>query len=190
MIKHKVIILTSILYFLLQNFAFCQAELSVYDFNNNEINFKSLNKKNRLSVYIFYSTDCPMCQLYLADLKRIDSILNIKNSKLYLIFPSIYEKDEIDSLLNISKVNFNYYFDNDYHLARDLKAKVTPEVFVFNSISEIIYQGAIDNRLDSLGHKRVKATKFYLNDLLISFFENKPLKVKKTLAVGCFLEYD
>ena len=70
-----------------------------------------------------------------------------------------------------------------------MKAKVTPEVFVFNPQGKLQYQGKIDNWIVKLGKKRTIVTEFYLSDALKSLIAGEPVAVSHTDAVGCIIEY-
>jgi len=78
--------------------------------------------------------------------------------------------------------------DRDGRIAGFLKATKTPEVFVLDSRSRVIYRGAVDNWAPALGQHREVITEHYLLDALTSFIENKTIRIKETEAVGCFIE--
>ncbi|MFT5311332.1 MAG: hypothetical protein ACI8VL_002248, partial [Bacteroidia bacterium] len=78
--------------------------------------------------------------------------------------------------------------DNGNQLAQNLGATVTPEVFVLNSESEIIYSGKIDNWVNDLGKKKLEVSEHYLEDALTAFIKGKPINQKETTPIGCLIE--
>ena len=85
--------------------------------------------------------------------------------------------------------NISRKIDKQNNLANTYKAKITPTIFVYDSAKTLIYEGSIDNKYISIGNYRQKTTAFYLRDA-IDYLQHKILElpIKKTDAVGCFIE--
>src|SRR5437870_1959978 len=75
-----------------------------------------------------------------------------------------------------------------FRLTDFLGAGTTPEAVVVDGSGHTVYSGAIDNRAADLGQRRIVITEHYLADALDSVVKGQPVKVKKTNAVGCFIE--
>jgi hypothetical protein len=86
------------------------------------------------------------------------------------------------------KSNLNLVRDTKSQLVKKIQATITPEVFLFDAKGSVLYSGRIDNWAYELGRKRTVITEHDLKDALESVVNNKPIKVKKTKAVGCFIE--
>ena len=89
----------------------------------------------------------------------------------------------------------NYYdlpleiiYDPNFKLVRDLNATITPEAFLIDENKNIKYQGLIDNWLGELGRRRQVRTEFYLNDAIESYLKDEDIMIKKTKAIGWFIE--
>jgi len=59
---------------------------------------------------------------------------------------------------------------------------------VLGKHGEILYRGRIDNRYAALGTKRLVATEHDLRDALDDITADRPVKLKKTTAVGCSIQ--
>ena len=46
----------------------------------------------------------------------------------------------------------------------------------------------MDNWLGELGRRRQVITEFYLKDAIESYLNEEEIKIKKTKAIGCFIE--
>ncbi len=77
-----------------------------------------------------------------------------------------------------------YLVDENSKLADALGAKTTPHVFVFNSSNHLVYNGSIDNSVDS---KR-KKDEPYLVNALKELAANKPATVNSTPPRGCSIK--
>jgi len=146
-------------------------------------------QKNRATVLLFLSESCPICQKYTPTLKSLWSEFSGENIGFYGVFPST--SIEIDSVVVYGKkyaIPFPLLIDSNQKVTSLLKATITPEVVVLSGNGEILYQGRIDNLFPVIGRKRYAATTHELKDALVAILRNAPVKVKKTEAVGCFIE--
>ena len=99
-----------------------------------------------------------------------------------------YSKQEMDSFLNIYELPLEIVYDNNYNLVNDLKASITPEVYLIDENNKVHYQGLIDNWLGELGRKRQFVSEYYLKNAIESFINGEEIKIKKTQAIGCYIE--
>lgn len=78
----------------------------------------------------------------------------------------------------------HYVLDSEHKLADAFGAKTTPHVFLFDGDMQLIYQGAIDDNVDS--KKGVKLP--YLQSALNSMSKGEEIRVKETKPVGCSIK--
>lgn len=78
--------------------------------------------------------------------------------------------------------------DDGNKLAEVLGATITPEAFVLNSKSEVLYSGKIDNWVNELGNKKLEVSEHYLKNALIAWRYGKPIDPKHTEPKGCLIE--
>lgn len=110
-----------------------------------------------------------------------------------IAFYGVFSKDwfnptEVDSFALKYSLSFDMLFDDGNALAHTLGATTTPEVFVLNRKSKILYSGKIDNWVNDLGKKKLEVSDHYLENALIAWREKKPIKPKHTKPIGCLIE--
>ena len=107
----------------------------------------------------------------------------------YGVLPgSSYSQQEMDSFLNAYELPLEIVYDHNYNLVNDLNASITPEVYLIDKNNNVQYQGLIDNWLGELGRKRQFVSEYYLKDAIESFINGEEIRIKKTKAIGCFIE--
>jgi thiol-disulfide isomerase/thioredoxin len=155
------------------------------------------NKETSPFVLIFLASECPISQKYAPILRGV--LAQFPQVKFLAIFtkwdktPNIeeYLKDYPLSNFNDNVNNSNNFIvlkDEKNNLIKKIDAQITPEAFLFDKNGVLMYRGAIDNWFFALGKYRAEATEHYLVDALQSFLKNKPVKIKKTNAIGCIIE--
>ena len=107
----------------------------------------------------------------------------------YGVLPgSSYSLQEMDSFLNVYELPLEIIYDYNYNLVNNLKASITPEVYLIDENNKVQYQGLIDNWLGELGRKRQFVSQYYLKDAIESFINGEEIRINKTKAIGCFIE--
>jgi len=145
-------------------------------------------KDNKAKVLVFIAPDCPLCKNYTRDLKEMindygDSI------DIYGVVPGkFYTNHEVDSFLNHYDLSLDVIYDPNFKLVRELRATITPEAYLIDENNNIRYQGLFDNWLGELGRRRQVITEFYLKDAVDSYLKGEEIMIKKTKAIGCFIE--
>ena len=139
-----------------------------------------------VQVNIFFSETCPICQSATLNLKAIYTQFQDKGIAFAAVFPNTNVSDE--KSIEKFKLPFEHKLDAQQALTKKFSATVTPEVIVINSFTEeVLYRGKIDNGFEAIGKKRTVITEHYLSDALQSILESKPIIIKETKPVGCFI---
>ena len=143
--------------------------------------------RQSLQLFIFLSPECPLCQRYsqlLNDLRR-----QYGNEVQFngIIPGKTYTSATVNAFAHKYKINFPLLIDPAKQLTNYLQASITPEVVLLNSRAELIYKGAIDNRMKSLGMERWKATENYLLDAISQYLQHGSITLKRTRATGCLI---
>ena len=99
-----------------------------------------------------------------------------------------YSKEEVNEFRLKYDLDFEMLFDTELKLAKTLKAKVTPQVFVLDAESNILYSGKIDNWVNELGKKKLEVSDRYLRNALVSCADGQPVRPKETEPIGCLIE--
>jgi thiol-disulfide isomerase/thioredoxin len=141
---------------------------------------------DRLTVYVFTTTDCPISNRYAPEIKRIAAKFD-GQAKFVLVYP--VPSDSPD-LIREHKKKFAYSIesirDGDQKLLKITGATITPEVAVMKG-DRLLYRGRIDNRYVELGTERPRPTTHDLEDAIAAVIAGKPVAMKSTQAVGCIL---
>ncbi len=160
------------------------ASFSIQLPNGSATHLKKTTKD--LLVIAFLSPECPLCKNYSTKLVSLKNKYSKKVDFIGIIPGSFEQKDVIEFQKNYMP-SWQLVRDSSLHLTNYLGGKVTPEVLVIdNKNGHLIYKGAIDNWLVSLGKPRNKVTNYYLDVALNNFINNKP-SIPFTKPVGCLI---
>ena len=148
----------------------------------------NFNKKKAYVIF-FLSPECPLCQSYSLTIKQLYEKYHTKE----IAFAAIVPGTEY-SLLKIVEYrngyglkNIPFFLDPNYAFSKQTKASITPEVFVLNQESKLVYSGRIDNWAYELGKKRTVITSHDLENVLQNLSIGKTVQPYQTKAVGCFI---
>ena len=140
------------------------------------------------SVYVFLNTECPISQQYARRLSVL-SHQYASSVRFVALFPS---KTDTPRLIRQFRTDCGLVFsgksDVGAKLARQLRARVTPEVVLLDTTGRIRYRGAIDDWYVALGKHRSDATEYYLHNALNALMAGNEVTVRETEAVGCLIE--
>lgn len=140
-------------------------------------------------VFIFISPECPLCQSYSLTLKQLYSTYKKQGVAFIGLIPgNDFTAAQVKEYQRAYQIPFPLYFDNQLKYVQHFNATVTPEVFFINQTGKLMYSGRIDNWAYEVSKKRKVITEHNLRDAIISYLDNKPLKITKTKAIGCFIE--
>lgn len=147
------------------------------------------NRANtKLEAIVFVAPQCPISEAILLNLNEISEEYDTGKLKIKLVIPGeLYSRAEIDSFVAVNKIKHEILVDSQAVLVKKYNASITPEVFLI-SADKIIYSGAIDDRALDNEIIRQSAKHHYLRDAIQQTFNAEEVKVKKTKAVGCYIE--
>lgn len=149
---------------------------------------RNVLEEDKAKVLVFIAPDCPLCKAYTKDLREMIEDYG-DEIDIYGVVPGkFYTTHEVDSFLNHYNLPLDIVYDPNFKLVRELKATITPEAYLIDDNNNIRYQGLFDNWLGELGRKRLVITEFYLKDAIESYLKEEEILIKKTKAIGCFIE--
>jgi thiol-disulfide isomerase/thioredoxin len=149
----------------------------------------SFLQNKKAGVFIFLAPDCPLSQNYTLTLNNLEKEFNTNGISFYGVFSgSGITSQAMDDFAATYHLSFPVMLDPDSKIGDFLGATATPEAFLTDPKGRVLYRGAIDNWAPELGQRRAVITQHYLYDALDSVRANKPVQVKETQAVGCFIE--
>ena len=162
-------------------------ELSAIKLKDLKNKSASINVNDKHVVIMFLGSDCPITQKYIARVKDIVKDFE-PTTDFYGVFPTQFSLKEIKTFKKEYDIDFTFLSDDKMELAKHLGATVTPEVFLINKNNHLQYQGAIDNWFYELGKSRLNTTENYLIDALTAVGKGDTPTIKKTEAIGCFIQ--
>ena len=133
---------------------------------------------------------CPYVQAWEGRMKAIQADYADRGVALVAINsndPERYPEDGFEKMGARAKsegFNFDYLWDEDQSLARELGAERTPEVFLFDRERRLVYHGAIDDSRDDTA-----VTPHYLRDALDAVLEGREPPVAETPPSGCSVKW-
>ncbi|MHB8635889.1 MAG: redoxin family protein [Fimbriimonadaceae bacterium] len=138
---------------------------------------------------IFIAHDCPICNAYAPELKRIATRYAKRGVAVELVYA---EAGLSVSAARAHAKAFSYgglqaFLDPHGVLARACGVTITPEAALYDSAGRLTYRGRIDNRYVAFGKQRARVTSHDLRAALNDTLSHKPVPNARTLAVGCFI---
>jgi hypothetical protein len=141
------------------------------------------------ALFVFLATDCPLSQNYMPTMNNLSRQFADNGIGFYGVFSQAdLARKTLDDFTSTYSMSFPAVQDTQFKLADFFGATTTPQAFLADPAGQTLYKGAIDNWAPELGQHRTVITEHYLLDALESLRDNKPVKVKETTAVGCFIE--
>jgi hypothetical protein len=137
-------------------------------------------------VIILSTPECPISQKYTSILRGMNN--QYSSITFYQVFTKWDNWESIQEFKREYPLSISALKDKTGQFVKNIKARVTPEVFFFNENYVLLYRGAIDNWFFNLGQHRQAATECYLEDAINAYLRAEKIKIKKTNAVGCVIE--
>jgi hypothetical protein len=163
-----------------------KADLKMKDISGKEVSFKDAMKKNGLLV-MFSCNTCPIVHKYESRTVEICKKALDNNVGVILLNSNEGYRDNGDSYNDMKDYarklgySWNYVVDSKSVMADEFGATRTPEAFLFNKDSKLVYHGAIDD--NSNGPDEV--TRKHLSIAIDESVSGKEVSTKNTRSVGC-----
>lgn len=150
-------------------------------------NLPQLKGAKPLLLLAFLSPECPICNNYMPVLNELEKQFAGSVQFAGIVPGRTYSADTVKAFSIKHKLGFPVYIDSQKKLTNYLHASITPEVILLNEKYELVYKGAIDNRVKQLGIKRWQATAFYLSDAITKYLQHTSIAIKRVKATGCLI---
>ena len=160
------------------------SSVEVFDVKQNK-KVKIHTGDKPLSLFVFLSPECPLCQNYTKTLNELEQKYKPQVNLAGIIPGEAYTLKDITDFENKYHINFRLFVDAKQELTRFLRATVTPEAILLDSSGNLVYIGAIDDWLFALGKKKLHVSKQYLQEAIEQSLKGEPVKTKRTNAFGC-----
>jgi peroxiredoxin len=166
------------------------SQLSLRDLDGKNVN-PLAESGAKAVVFIFTRADCPISNRYAPEARRLHEKFAPEKVKFWLVYPDgDTPPDAIRKHIEEYAYNCEALRDPRRELVKATGVSVTPEaaVFVFNrSGARMIYRGRIDDQYPAPGKHRPAPTVRDLEDVLTAVVKGDMIKLKTTLAVGCYI---
>jgi thiol-disulfide isomerase/thioredoxin len=141
-----------------------------------------------ITVYIFLSETCPICQSYTLTLKGLSAKFKPQHVLFVGVFPDYYSTQQsISEFKKKYEIPFKLTLDKKGIFTGHFKATITPEVFIEDGDHQLLYSGRIDDAFYSPGKRRTIISSTELEDALTQIVSGMEIKSPTTQAVGCII---
>jgi thioredoxin-related protein len=164
-------------------------ELELVDVSNKSITLTKIKKGKGLLV-IFSCNTCPYVKLSEKRIKDLSDFALKNEIGVVLVNSNESQREEEDSFNEMisyhksQSLNCFYVLDKKSELADAFGATRTPQCFLFNHESVLVYKGAIDDNV-----KDINAVKQHFLKLALDAVLNKQTpNVQETKSIGCTIK--
>ena len=166
-----------------------KGDVTMKDISNEDISMKDAKRKNGLLV-MFTCNTCPYVVKNQDRTKAICKYALQNNIGVILLNSNEGDREDGNSLGAMQQYaknqNYEWYYvvDKNNEIADAFGASRTPENFLFDKNSKLVYHGAIDDNPTDAGNVARRHLKEAINDLLAG----KDITVKESRSVGCAIK--
>jgi thiol-disulfide isomerase/thioredoxin len=148
--------------------------------------FSGTSTNAKTLVFIFVLPDCPVCNSYAPELKRLRGAF--PQIEFYLVYA---DTDVAMAEARQHSRDYDFGFpgllDPAQRLVRGCGATRAPEAAVLSPQGKLLYRGRIDDRYFDFGKKRDRPGQRDLENALRSILQNKTALWPDKPPVGCFI---
>ena len=149
----------------------------------------SIEAKEKATVAIFVTTDCPIANSFAPEINRLHLAYASRNVRLTLIHvDSKLSDDDAGQHAADYELKPPVAIDREHALVKAVDARVTPEAFVYDAGGKLRYRGRINNLYAALGKRRATVTVHDLRDAIEAVINDREVVTPETEALGCFIE--
>lgn len=162
------------------------ASLPAWKDTRGQIYSRETLSQYKATVFFFGSTQCPISNIYTPRMVELSKKYQPLGVQFFFVNPN--REDTAETVVNYAKsrgIAFPLIKDNDLKLANSLHANRTPEAVMVDTLGEVRYIGGIDDNTD-----RTKIVRNLLQDALDAVLAGKPVKIARTIALGCVIFRD
>ncbi len=166
-----------------------KGDLRMKDIRNEDVSMKDAKRKNGLLVMF----SCNTCPYVIKNQERTKAICKyaLQNNIGVILLNSNEDQrtgdDSFGAMQQYAKdQNYEWYYvvDKNNEIADAFGANRTPENFLFNKDSKLVYHGAIDDNPTDAANVSRQHLKEAMNDLLAG----KDVSVKESRSMGCVIK--
>ena len=159
-------------------------DFTLKNYDGKEYSLQSLLKENKMVVVMFISTQCPVSNGYNERMVKLNEQYSKKGIRFVGINANV--KETVGDIAEHSKSHgflFPVLKDEQNKIADAYGAQVTPETFIINQETKLVYHGRID---DSRNIEKVQSSDLAL--ALDALLGGKQPPKTETKAFGCSIK--
>jgi len=160
----------------------------VVDLAGKTVNPLAVPAGRKATVLVFATTDCPISNRYAPEIQALAAKFQKQGIEFTLVYPVATDTAAVISQ-HVKKFGYTIgaVRDTAQELVKHTGVQVTPEAAVIGAGGAVLYRGRIDDRYLEFGKDRQQPTERTLERALEAIVHGKPVAVRETQAVGCFL---
>ena len=145
-------------------------------------------KDARAIVLQFIAPDCPISNAYIPEIKRLTTDYANQQIAFYLVYvdPDLTGAD-VKKHVDEFGLSATALLDPKHLLVKRTGASVTPQTVVMSPEGTVLYRGRIDDLYLDFGKRQEHPRQRDLRNALDAILAGKPVPVKETKAVGCYI---
>lgn len=144
-------------------------------------------KDKRAITFFFMGTGCPISNLYLTELKKMQTRYDDKGFQVIGIYSNAgFSREDLVKHGETYKIQMPVLHDPDQRVADLLRATRTAEVLLLDENRVVQYHGRVDDRF-GYTHKRDKPRRRDLEEAIIETLADQRVSVPETEALGCVI---
>lgn len=165
-------------------------ETPVKDVSGKMITMKEVAGENGLLVNFSCNT-CPWVKRWEDRYNPIAELARENGIGVIALNPNTASRDRGDSFEDMqqraeqSNYSFYYALDEQSKIAEAFGASRTPHIYLFNSVMELVYRGAIDDNARSAP----EVEKPYLKNAIKELAAGKEITTKTSKSLGCTIKW-
>ena len=166
-----------------------KADVKMKDISGDLVSLKQAKEANGLLV-MFSCNTCPYVIKNQSRTKSICAYTKSKNIGIIILNSNEGGRRSGESLADMQQYakeqGYNYYYalDSENELADAFGATRTPECFLFDKNSKLVYHGAIDDSPPDISEVKRAHLKEAINELT----SGKDISVKESRSIGCAIK--
>lgn len=141
-------------------------------------------KRDKLTLLVFISPTCPICQYYCYDLNKIQDSIGIS---VVGVIPksSLVKKNEVAAFYKNYKPGFPIFIDKMNQYMRKYDPDITPEFYLIRNDS-VLYRGAFNDKFLDIAKKKSVVQNHYVYKAIYSIEHQLPYE-NRTQPAGCII---
>ena len=145
----------------------------------------------KILIVIFSCNHCPYVQAYEGRIMELQNEFGKDGVQIVAINSNDdikYPDDSFDEMKKRASArgfNFPYLRDETQDVAKAFGATHTPQIFLFDRVRKLKYEGKIDDNWQE--PDKVKSA--YLKEAIVEVLGNKEVSVPETFSIGCTIKW-